>query len=285
MSTSSGNTFIRSITTSTTGTALIQAAGDSTQTVVLRTWGTANAGALFGQTLSGWSGLYSEGAASNGLIVGTFTSKPLLFGTANTERARIDSSGNLLVGRTSVYGGATYKLQIGNSAGNPWFTVNDNGTGSNVGMMCGSTSSNQISTQNTSSTSNTIIEFGRSATGTGNYTACGKLWLDGSGNFAAANSSDVRFKENIVDLPNGLATVMALKPRQFDWIDDADRKQVKGFVAQEVENVLPRSVGEDKDGYKLISMETELFPILVKAIQEQQAIIESLKARLDAANL
>jgi hypothetical protein len=195
---------------------------------------------------------------------------PITFSTNGSERARIDSSGNLLVGTTTANGILTVQ------------SVFDVTSNTNVRMRSVGTF-HQISTSVTSSTSNTLIEFGRSATTTGNYTACGKLWLDGSGNFSAANSSDATLKENIVDLPNGLATVLALKPRQFDWIGDDDRKQVKGFVAQEVETVLPRSVGVDeKTGLKLVSLETEMFPVLVKAIQEQQALITQLQADVAA---
>jgi len=186
------------------------------------------------------------------------------------ERARIDSNGTLMVATTSNSDSAI-KFMVG--------SILDVRPGTNVRIM--SSQSNQFSTTATASTNNTLIEFGRSATTTGNYTACGKLWLDGSGNFAAANASDVRLKENIVDLPDGLKTILALKPRQFDWIGDVARKAVKGFVAQEVEEVLPRSVGVDETtGMKLISMDSELFPLLVASIQELKAELDSVKAEL-----
>jgi hypothetical protein len=85
---------------------------------------------------------------------------------------------------------------------------------------------------------------------------------------------------------------MALKPRKYDWKEGKgqDTKNARGFIAQEFEMVFPDLVGETRDPapdgeepYKTVSQ--DLIPVLVKAIQEQQAIIESLKARLDAANL
>ena len=104
--------------------------------------------------------------------------------------------------------------------------------------------------------------------------------------------SDQRFKENIKDIDVGLDAVMALKPRRFDWIDGKgeDRKNAVGFIAQEVQTVLPDLIStyeqspEDTTEYLAIR-QSDLIPTLVKAIQEQQTIIESLKARLDAANL
>jgi hypothetical protein len=104
--------------------------------------------------------------------------------------------------------------------------------------------------------------------------------------------SDQRLKENIRDLDDGLAIVMALKPRKFDWKTGKgkDIKDDRGFIAQEIEQVLPDMVEqwrdpapEGEEPYKAVN--ANLIPTLVKAIQEQQALIVSLKARLDAANL
>ena len=100
--------------------------------------------------------------------------------------------------------------------------------------------------------------------------------------------SDERLKENIRDIDTGLSTIMALKPRRFDWKEGQgqDKKNVAGFIAQEFENVFPECVSTSKAGgdgieYKNINHET-LIPTLVKAIQDQQALIESLTSRLTA---
>jgi hypothetical protein len=85
---------------------------------------------------------------------------------------------------------------------------------------------------------------------------------------------------------------MALRPRRFDWKNN-DAQNVAGFVAQEVEQVLPELVtdyvyNKDEEGNDIIKKSLkmgDILPTLVKAMQEQQAIINSLKARLDAANL
>jgi len=81
---------------------------------------------------------------------------------------------------------------------------------------------------------------------------------------------------------------MALKPRRFDWKEGKgqDKKDVAGFIAQEFEDVFPECVGtsmagEDGIEYKNINHET-LIPTLVKAIQEQQALITQLTARITA---
>jgi hypothetical protein len=103
--------------------------------------------------------------------------------------------------------------------------------------------------------------------------------------------SDQRLKENVRDIETGLDSIMALQPRRFDWKEGKgqDKKDVAGFIAQEFETVFPECVstskaGEDGIEYKNINHET-LIPTLVKAMQEQQAMIESLRQRLSAANL
>ena len=116
-----------------------------------------------------------------------------------------------------------------------------------------------------------------------------RFYVDWGGTIHATSTSisgisDERLKENIVDLETGLTEVMSLKPRRFDWKDD-DKKNVAGFVAQEVETVLPDLVDqfkhntlEDAKGVRV----GDMIPTLVKAIQEQQAMIEELKAEVAA---
>jgi hypothetical protein len=97
--------------------------------------------------------------------------------------------------------------------------------------------------------------------------------------------SDETLKENIRDLDTGLSEVMALKPRRFDWKAETciEEKNVAGFIAQEVEEVLPElvydyqySAGETKKSLKM----GDMLPTLVNAIQEQQALIQELTARV-----
>jgi aminopeptidase C len=121
--------------------------------------------------------------------------------------------------------------------------------------------------------------------------------VSAAGTISATNTtitslSDVRLKENIRNLDDGLNVVMGLKPRKFDWKTGKgkDIKNDRGFIAQEFESVLPDMIHEWLDNapegeepYKAIN--ANLIPTLVKAIQEQQALIQQLTARLDAANL
>ena len=116
-----------------------------------------------------------------------------------------------------------------------------------------------------------------------------RFYVTSGGTINATNTtisaiSDVRLKENITDLEIGLEAIMALRPRKFDWKKESgnDGKNVRGFIAQEFEQVFPDLIDESinpspegEEPYKQIRQ--DLIPVLVKAVQEQQAQIEELK--------
>jgi hypothetical protein len=203
--------------------------------------------------------------SSNQLYITNRETGPIIFETVGTERARIDSSGNLLVGKTSK----------NNTSGN--------------GFQCEANGTVNVVTASSNASFDTYEIY---STGAGAY----RFYVTAGGVINATSTSitaisDQRLKENVRDIDTGLNAIMALKPRRFDWKEGKgqDKKDVAGFIAQEFETVFPECVGTTKAGadgieYKNINHET-LLPTLVKAIQEQQAVIQSLKARLDAANL
>jgi len=90
------------------------------------------------------------------------------------------------------------------------------------------------------------------------------------------------------------ARINALRPVTFDWIEDNTIKPHAGFIAQEVEGVMPSIVRESdytytKDGQALtlkdaknLDLGSEMFATLVRAIQELSAENETLKTRLSA---
>ena len=103
-------------------------------------------------------------------------------------------------------------------------------------------------------------------------------------------SSDYRLKNTITPMTGALAKVAQLKPVTYKW--NADGSDGEGFIAHELAEVVPQCVtgakdAVDEDGkpqYQGIDV-SFLVATLIAAIQEQQTIIESLKTRLDAANL
>lgn len=123
--------------------------------------------------------------------------------------------------------------------------------------------------------------------------------VNGAGDALASSHgsiSDQRLKENVTDLSNALNTIKSLRGVNFTWIDNPDAGNQIGFIAQEVEEHVPEIVINDAeeesvmpDGsvdvhYKHVEY-GKLVPVLVEAIKEQQAMIEALQARLDAAGL
>ena len=110
-----------------------------------------------------------------------------------------------------------------------------------------------------------------------------KLHVNGSvaGVGAYNNLSDVNWKKNIQDITYGLDKILKLKPITFNWLNEdyGDRINI-GFIAQEVEEIIPNMVTTAEDGTKSLAI-TDLIPVLTKAIQEQQAIIESIQTELN----
>ena len=110
-----------------------------------------------------------------------------------------------------------------------------------------------------------------------------------AGSLTNTNPSDERLKENIKDLSWGLNEILQIKPVSYNWIDDkANQGKQYGFVAQDVQKVIPELVkefiipaNEELETEELVRLGLDkeaIFVGLVKAIQEQQAQIEELKA-------
>jgi len=207
-------------------------------------------------------------------------------GNTLTERMRIDSSGNLMVGTTSSLNGNTsYSFQNNSTTLNTaWFQNANASTGTSVLVATAA---------RTASSAFTFIDCG--ANFPTSFTR--QFLVRGDGVIFAQNTtvqslSDIRTKENVRDSEDGLQIIMGVRPVRFDFKEGFgnERKNVLGFVAQEIETVFPDAVdisfvdpdGEGpEDPYKSVGP-AALIPVLVKAIQEQQALIQSLTTRITA---
>jgi hypothetical protein len=107
----------------------------------------------------------------------------------------------------------------------------------------------------------------------------GNIWFQG----APIHESDRRTKRGIRDLQVGLEEVLRLRPISFEWKDRPGPPQ-PGFIAQEARDVLADLVTEDEEGTLGLAYGS-LIPVLVRAIQEQQAEIEELRADLEALSV
>jgi len=94
------------------------------------------------------------------------------------------------------------------------------------------------------------------------------------------NASDERLKENIVDIPYGLSEIKQLQPKKYTMITGGE-EQV-GLIAQEVESIIPEVVTTSGEANMKSLSYGNLNAVLIKALQEQQTIIDDLKSRIEA---
>jgi hypothetical protein len=183
--------------------------------------------------------------------------------TAGTERVRIDTSGRLLVGTTN----AIAKLCVQeNSTDMIALTT----TGTNTGYLYNSSSTGTSS----------AAFFIKNGNGVGSISC--------STSATAYNtSSDYRLKNTIAPMTGALAKVALLKPCTYKW--NVDGSDGQGFIAHELAEVEPGCVTGEKDAVdaegnpQYQGIDTSfLVATLTAAIQEQQAIITALTARVEA---
>lgn len=211
-------------------------------------------------------------------------------GTSATERMRITSGGNVLIGTTTDNG---YKLNVSGSiyasggivSNSSVYGVGGIGSQGNIVIDYGYAFGLNSNTQNSanawnfyvSSSFSNNIRFFYGGTGVGSGTA--KAQIDTSGNYSAL--SDINKKKDIALSTLGLTEVMQLKPSTFKFKDDEKQEEQIGFIAQEVKDIIPHAYYEDSEGEdKFIGLnQTAFIPVLVKAIQELKAEIEILKQK------
>jgi hypothetical protein len=94
-----------------------------------------------------------------------------------------------------------------------------------------------------------------------------------------SGQSDRRIKKNIIDLKYGLNDIKLLRPVNYDLnVDTSNNSNRLGFIAQEILPIIPEMVSYDDNIEKYFITMTDLIPVTVKAIQEQQNIIETLQS-------
>jgi hypothetical protein len=200
--------------------------------------------------------------------------------TAAAERMRIHSTGMVTVATTAANA----------SDGGVVFNTNGN-------VTCGNSAG---------SSGHEFATFRRSGSQIGSITQSGTTGVSYN------TSSDYRLKENVVEITNGIDRVKLLNPSRFNFISDSDIT-VDGFLAHEVQEVVPEAIAGDKDATKEEEYEvtpavldddgnvvteavmgtrtvpdyqgidqSKLVPLLTAALQEAITKIEALEARVTA---
>ena len=240
----------------------------------------------------------------------------LVFGTSNTERARIDSSGNFLIGGTSLDNPQSWGrvAQIINSGSNgSAISVKDSNSEYNIAtynsaliFAKGATeraridSSGRLLIGTSSLPSSTVAGLQLTGTGGGQISSSGSStttynhWIFQNGNGTVgsistngtattyATSSDYRLKNNQAPLTGSGAFIDALQPKTWEWAQDGSKGA--GFIAHEFAEVSPSSVVGEKD-----AVDAEGNPVYQamqasspEVIANLVAEIQSLRKRLAA---
>ena len=201
------------------------------------------------------------GDATAGLVIDTSdagsSTGPLIFKTLSAERARIDSSGNLLVGTTSLNGGIS-------AITNNLSTMTTRNTGATAGKFW---KAPYVDINN----SCYIINNNN----TGVYVA------DGATSWTA--NSDERLKTDLKPIENAAEKVATLRAVTGRFKTDEEGMSRSFLIAQDVQKVLPEAVSVEDDELGTLGVRyTETIPLLVAAIQELSAELNELKAKVNA---
>lgn len=187
------------------------------------------------------------------------------------ERMRITSDGNVGIGT-----GSPADIVSASTATNAFAYIKTNG----YGVFTSDSTGPAVYINKTNGTTSQAVDY-INFRNQGLIT--GSIEYDGI-DVDFVQASDARLKENIQDSESGLILVNNLKVRSFDWVGEKRKSKRFGFVAQEMHEVFEEAVkigGEDENESPWGISDSKLIPVLTKAIQEQQQIIEDLKSRIE----
>jgi len=290
--------------------------GDGTGTQNLYIYSTTNGSGHIAFADSNANGSSAQYA---GLIQYNHTENRMRFYTNATERMRIDSSGNTAIG---VHNGTrapqVLSVYMDEFTGAPSMNTSAHFGGGNnsSGYLTGGftlgfseSGTNQgyrkvgifAQGQGSGTAVQNLLLCVRTNTDAASLTSSdAKISISGTNGVASGDfndTSDIGFKENIQDIPDSLSLVKQLQPRTFTWKGPkAGRGNSTGFIAQEVETVIPLLIsgnnlgstivadeGQGEDGVDTIGKSINTIGLvahLTKAIQEQQEQIEQLKTEI-----
>jgi len=202
--------------------------------------------------------LYQNYANANEVVLNNVLNSSMQFWTNNTERMRIDSSGNVLVGTTT-------NTSVGSATNNATFSK---------GLTVGT------SVTLTGNSGSEGIVFSASNFRIWNASTVG-VYLT-SGNTSWTANSDERLKTNLKPIENALEKVSTLRTVTGRFKTDDENKSRSFLIAQDIQKVFPEAIDIQNDEQKTLGVQyTDIIPLLTAAIKEQQTIINDLKARIE----
>lgn len=229
--------------------------------------GTSTSILSFGSGGVGKAYIYNDGTNLE-----TFSAGALIYNTAGSERMRITSGGDLLLGATSK-ASARMEFRIGGTS---------NGAAIILGKSGSSTAGFGVDTGYTP-----YWECYQTGVGVYVVNVTGGVVLN-QGATSWSSASDINLKDISGNINNALSKLHSLNGVNFTWKSDKDKVLQVGLIAQEVQEVLPEAVSTDRNN-NLTVRYTEVIPLLVESIKElsaqaseQQLQINELKALLNA---
>jgi hypothetical protein len=204
----------------------------------------------------------------------------IAFETTDTERMRITSGGNVLIGTTTdignklyINGSATFEGNIGMGNGYMFWGYDNQGI---------KLSRSGIGPKNALWALSTYLYLGYAESNGwervyAQATSGGVYLTNGATSWTA--NSDERLKNINSNIENAVDKLSTLRTVNYSWKSDELNRKYLGLIAQDVQKVLPELVDKDeKDEIGTLGVRyTELIPVLVKAIQELKAEIDELK--------
>jgi len=210
---------------------------------------TGTAGTVVFNRSSDGNGAGAISVVGDDFVLNTgFASANMIFKNVTSESMRLDTSGNLLVGVTSISDATsrTYGNAFSGTSANPNWKSWGSGTHTNAQFRNATNVVGTIVTTSTTTTYNT--------------------------------SSDQRLKENIADAPSASDDIDAIQVRSFDWKADGSHQKY-GMVAQELQVVAPEAVAAPEDPEEMMGVDySKLVPMLIKEIQSLRARVAQLES-------
>ena len=250
------------LSTSTTSLPSVTSAANLTSIGTLSSL-TVSGGVILGGgslTVNSTSPTFSSAVTFNNTITGT---NATFSGTFNTGTSAVGFGGNVGVGGTL---GATGAVTFGS-------TLNVTGTSTltNIGAT-GVIAFRHVFT-------NGGLNVGATGAGVGEIRATGDI--------TAYYSSDARFKDNVVEIPDALEKIKSIRGVTFDWNEEYIkshggedgyfvRKRDVGVIAQEIQRVLPELVVERSEGYLAVKYD-RIVALLIQAVKELSDKLEERK--------
>jgi len=230
-----------------------------------------------GNVFIGYKSGYDEHGSNKLYIDNSGTSTPLIYGDFTDGSEKLVFNGKVGIG-TSSPGNKLDVIGCIRSQGEGFPTT---GAGIELGYISGSYGIIQVIDRTGSPVYKDLRMGGYVKPSGDNLFGLGSSTLRWTSIYAVngtIQTSDMRLKDNITSLNYGLESIMKLNPVSFTWKDDANDSKHLGLVAQDVIGIINEVVDTGDDPDKTLGINySQLVPVLIKGMQEQQMQIESTK--------